>query len=134
MDAVIAALDAFEDPHGEAALAALDRAVTSLARVAHPERAIPALLGVLERFPWDDGHEVFWGLLHALEDLPGYEPALVASVRRAPGELTLVMLRRLINAGVHEVEGTDLAGLLREIAHGSPSARARECAAGLLEP
>jgi len=77
--------------------------------------AARVLLGVFERFPRHDGYEVFWTLLHHVETLPGYEPTLIASVRRVPNEMGLTMVRRLLNGGVSTVDGVDLEVLLREL-------------------
>jgi len=79
------------------------------------------LLGVFERFPRHDGYEVFWTLLHHVEALAGYEPTLIASVRRVPNEMGLIMVRRLLNGGVSTVEGVDLQVLLRELTPLAPA-------------
>ena len=57
---------------------------------------VPELLAVFERFPDEAG--ALWGVLHGLESLPGYEPALVRSVRAQPSEMAVTILGRLLNA------------------------------------
>ena len=91
-----------------------------------------ALFGVLERFPWADGHGLFWGILHALERLDGYELSLVESVRRSPGEFNLLMVQRLRNAGRTAAGGTDLRALLVECAHHASCEQARTAARNYL--
>jgi hypothetical protein len=92
-----------------------------------PEEGIEALLGVLERFPDDDGAGVFWSIVHGLESVPGHEAALVASVRRLPTEFNTLMVQRLLNAGVRNVAGADLLLVLEDArAHPGVSASVAE--------
>jgi hypothetical protein len=94
-------------------------------------RHVPDLFAVLERFPEDDGFGVLWACLHTIEALPGYEPELVRSVRRRPTELGVIMVGRLLNAGVPDIEGVALVGLLREVVgSAAASERVRASAAG----
>ena len=122
--AAIASFHPARSPHaasGEAWLD-LDDLVQELA--AAPASAVDAarvLLGVFERFPRHDGYEVFWSLLHHVEALPGYEPSLIASVRRVPNEMGLTMVQRLLNGGVSTVDGVDLQVLLRELTPLAPA-------------
>lgn len=113
--AIIDTLESINDPESLIDLAKLEGALIALPLAKDKLLCIPALLRVFERFPWSDGFESFWGILHSLETLSGYEPELVASVRRAPGEFNLLMIKRLLNGGVYEVEGQSLLGLLGEI-------------------
>ena len=76
---------------------------------------VPELLAVFEQFP-DEAGGVLWGVLHGLESLPGYEPALVRSVRAQPSEMAVTMVGRLLYGGVVHVGGVSLVGLLREVA------------------
>jgi hypothetical protein len=64
-----------------------------------PVEAIPPepLLAVFERYPTHDGYGVFWAILHGLEDIPDYETALSASLRRQPSRFGLLMARRVFN-------------------------------------
>ena len=66
--------------------------------------AIETLLRVFERFPRHDGH--------GLEQVSGYERALIASVQRCPTELSVTMLRRLLKSGVARVGDVDVAALI----------------------
>ncbi|MEW4453184.1 hypothetical protein AB1L30_10950 [Bremerella sp. JC817] len=95
-------------------------------------RGIASLLNVFERFPTDDGAGVFWGMVHALESLPDYQSALVQSVQAVPSEFGVIMIHRLLNSGVPEVDGKNLHALLENIAENDaiPSevqVRARKC-------
>lgn len=71
-----------------------------------------ALLRVFERFPDEDGAGVFWSIVHGLEALSGYEKHLVAAVQRHPTDFTVIMVRRLINAGSQEIDGVKLSELV----------------------
>jgi hypothetical protein len=74
--------------------------------------AIETLLRVFERFPRHDGHGVLFGVIHGLEQVSGYERALIASVQRCPTELSVTMLRRLLKSGVARVGDVDVAALI----------------------
>ncbi len=76
---------------------------------------IVAMLGVLERFPTEDGAGVFWSIVHGLESLPGYEPYLIESVRRRPSDLGLVMLHRILNSGQSDAGGISIRSVLLEV-------------------
>ena len=113
--AIISTLDSIDDPEGEASLATLQSTLAALEQAPDADRCIGALFAIFERFPWSDGFESFWSILHALERLPGSERALVASVRRAPGEFNLLMVKRCLNGGITEVDGVSLLPLLQEV-------------------
>jgi hypothetical protein len=95
---------------------ALDRLLGELFQAGAGPLGIDAMLGVFERFPADDGAGVFWGIVHGLESLPGYEGEVIKSVCRAPSEFSVLMIGRLLNAGVEEVGDVRLVPLLREVA------------------
>ncbi|MDR0242765.1 MAG: hypothetical protein LBJ65_14285 [Burkholderia sp.] len=107
---------------------ALDLLVTELWQAGHPEQAIPELLSVFERYPEEDGLGVIWSVLHGLESLPNYEPALLRSLARQPSEFGVCMVGRLLNAGRREVGGISLLDTLRELAATAKSPRIRETA------
>jgi hypothetical protein len=89
------------------------------------EAAIPAILGVMERYP-----EVELGspgpLVHELEALPGYESFLCDSLRRQPAGLSIWMVNRIANA----VDGAErdawLAQLRAVLDHPRASASLKE--------
>lgn len=116
--AVARALERIDDPSGPTAADALDTALGALRAASDAPACIPALLRLLERFPTCE-EEHFWGVVHALEDLPGYEPLLVASVRHAPAALSVMMVNRLLNDGMTEVGGKELLAVLEELANGA---------------
>ena len=72
-----------------------------------------ALFGLFERFPEEDGHGVYWSVLHGLEHRGSYESALLASWRRAPSPFTRSMLLRLRNAGRESI-GDEPIGTIAE--------------------
>jgi hypothetical protein len=91
------AIDQFERKNGD--WIELDDLLQELFRSECPTLGIDALLRVFERFPTEDGAEVFWGIVHGLESLPGYDECLVQSIRSSPSEFGLIMLHRLLNSG-----------------------------------
>jgi hypothetical protein len=115
--AITDVLDSIVDSESAQDLAKVDGALAALHRATNGAGCVPALLRVFERFPSSDGFESFWGILHSLEALPGYEGHLIASVRRTPGTFNLLMINRLLNAGVREIDGISLLGILDEVAN-----------------
>lgn len=112
MPPLIESLEAFDDPQSEAQLQALDASLQAIKSNVCGVQELRALFDVFERFPEQDGFGVFWGILHTLEGLEGYEPELVASVTRLPCEFNVLMINRLLNAGISEINGNSLEGLL----------------------
>ena len=100
----------------EAQLQQLERIVGSLNPSECTSTEFVALLQVFERFPESDGFGIFWSIVHFLEACAGYEPLLLASVRRKPVEFNVLMVNRLLNAGTIEVEGQSLLALLESAA------------------
>jgi hypothetical protein len=101
----------------ESDLAALEEAVRELFERPDAEMGIDTVLNVFERFPTADGYGVFWSIVHGLESVSGrYETKLIASVRRAPSEFSLLMVNRMLNAGRADVEGVSLVSLLKDVA------------------
>jgi hypothetical protein len=87
-----------------------------------------------ERFPSSDGEGVFWTILHRIEALPGYARLVVASVRRKPAFMPVLLINRLLNGGISSVDGVDLPGLLGAVAADERCpATVREAAKGYLE-
>lgn len=77
----------------------LDGLLDELWNAGVPAHALPALFGVFERFPDDDGAGVLWSIVHGVEALDfDYEPALRASLARRPSLMGGIMLGRLERA------------------------------------
>ena len=75
-----------------------------------------ALFGIFEGFPAEDGHGVYWSIVHGLEARGEYEQRLLASLRKAPSDFALTMLNRMCNAGVSTCAGVPNLELLQEVA------------------
>lgn len=106
----------------------LDDLLDELWGAGGPEQAIPEMLSVFERYPEEDGYGVMWSLVHGLEKLPNYEPALLLSLARQPSELGIAMVGRMLNSGVTEIGGVSLLQTLQDIASTATSAHIREAA------
>ena len=94
----------------------LDTLIAELCREPLTEVGVDALLGVLERFPTEDGAGVLWSIVHVLEGSPLYEPRLLASLRRRPAELSVVMVNRILNVGQRDLAGVPALEILAEVA------------------
>jgi hypothetical protein len=86
-----------------------------LAELGDPAPHVGELLRVLERFPGEDGAGVLWSVIHLVETVAEYESELIASLRRVPSFLGIVMVGRLLNVGKTTVAGTLLTALLSEV-------------------
>ncbi|QFZ83277.1 hypothetical protein GFK26_11140 [Variovorax paradoxus] len=106
----------------------LDDLLDELWQAGGPEQAIPEMLSVFERYPEEDGYGVMWSIVHGLEKLPNYEPALLASLARQPSELGIVMVGRMLNSGITEIGDVSLLLTLQEIASTATSPQIREAA------
>ncbi|WP_422929150.1 hypothetical protein [Singulisphaera sp. PoT] len=113
-EVLIAAIRDFEPDDGN--WLALNGLLDELTRSEAGGRGIEAMLSLLEKYPADDGTGVFWSIVHGVESLAGYEPALVESVRRTPAEFSVLMVGRMLNAGEVEVGGVRLLPLIRGVA------------------
>lgn len=118
-------------PHGGDWLK-LNALLEELWRDDDPVSYISLLLNVFERYPESDGGGVFMGILHGVESLPGYQPLLLQSVQCVPSIFGTMMLGRLLNAGVTEIEGVSVPQVLQSIAASSPGSGAGRTAAAFL--
>jgi hypothetical protein len=94
----------------------LEEALDGLAEVPERERLFPAIFRFMEENP-----EADFGapgpIVHILEDLGGYEPALLESVQRMPIPHTLWMINRILNSKLPESERTRWRAVLEKVAH-----------------
>ena len=130
LETVIEVLDGFSDPHDESQLAQLQEVIDRAAELPDPLLAVPHLLSVYERFPNDDGYGVFWSILHTIEAINGYELPLLRSVRKRPSEFSLLMINRILNVGVVDIEGVPLLPLLVQISTDARVPEAQRLTAG----
>jgi hypothetical protein len=129
---LLKAIESFTDPELE--LDQLDEAL----RTVHPDNIgsseIQALFGIFERFPDHDGFGVFWSIVHLLEASKDHELDLIASVKRKPVHFNLLMVNRLLNAEILEINGESLLALLTSVSsHPAASDTAKTDARGFLE-
>jgi hypothetical protein len=70
-----------------------------------------------ERFPVDNSNGIFWSILHGIETYhPNSDRLVVSSVRRQPSEFPVMMVNRLLNAGIQQVGEVNLLELLDLVA------------------
>jgi hypothetical protein len=70
---------------------------------------------------------VFWSVFHALEKQPNCDVGVLRSIQRKPSEFPVLMVNRMLNAGIRSVAGVELLDLLSEVvanAEAIPSVRA----------
>jgi hypothetical protein len=131
---LLEAVQRFSDPHDETQLRELDEAMGAVPPDDLGQEEFRALLGVFESFPEDDGYGIFWSIVHYLEACKGYEPVLIESVTRALGEFNVLMINRLLNSGVIQVNGQSLLSVLAAVASNSKAtSSARESAQSFIE-
>ncbi|QDV15462.1 hypothetical protein Pan153_00760 [Gimesia panareensis] len=112
----------------------LDELLEELFESESPASGIPAMLRVFERYPTEDRAGVFWSIIHGMESLPGYEPLLIESIQSAPSESGLIMVNRLLNSGVTQINGLDLVQLFEKTTQNrSAPAEVRESARRFLK-
>lgn len=123
----------FDSPEDEAQLQRLDELIRGFSDVQPTRQDFEELLSVFERFPDHDGFGVFWSIVHCMEHFQGYEPALLESVRRTPGEFNLMMINRMLNTGITAVGNDSLLELLQTVAaSANASEQAREIASNFI--
>ena len=110
---IAAAIDEFQPVDGE--WLGLDELLEELFQTESPESTLGSLFRVFERYPTDDGAGVFWGILHGVESIPGYESHLARSIQSNPSEFSVIMVHRLLNSGIEEVGGIDGQSLLEDV-------------------
>ena len=77
-----------------------------------PSEYYPAIFSLFERYPDDDGCGVFWSALHGMEHIGGYEVQLAKSHQQAPSMMSDIMLSRLQNGGILEIDGINISSLI----------------------
>jgi uncharacterized protein (DUF433 family) len=80
------------------------------------EEFLDVLFRLYERFPNDEGEHIFWSILHGIEHYPSSDRLAVKSVLNNPSDFPLMMVNRMINAGIEKVDGVDLMELLQRVA------------------
>jgi|SRR5450631_771687 len=93
----------------------LDRLLAELSPNELNEDTIGVLISLFERYPTDDGAGVLWGIVHHLEAIGGYEHQLIRSLATAPSEMGVIMVNRMLNAGITKIEDVDLLATLHTV-------------------
>lgn len=109
---------------------ALDALLEELFMEDSPPEALVPLFQLLERFPKDESAGVLWSVLHGIETYhPHYEAELVQSLRRHPTDMTVTMVRRMVNSGYSLVAGQSSKSLYQAVlTHPKASEEAKESA------
>lgn len=116
-DDMIAALNAFEagedDNENQFRLYQITEGFDGLA---DRERIASAMFALMERFPDADLGSP-GPLVHAIESLgvAKYEPFLIESVRRQPGNLNVWMVNRILNDQIDSAHRESLLGLMESV-------------------
>lgn len=115
LSAIVLGIDAVSSLDDEAQLRFLEESIERFFQEPRDPKELAVWFRLFERFPEDDGYEMFWAILHGIEALPGIEPLVVASVRRRPSRFPVQMLNRMLNAGTTHVEGVSVLALLESV-------------------
>lgn len=78
----------------------------------NPEFYYHAIFSLFEKYPSEDGAGVFWSALHGMERFGKYESELLRCFRRFPNEMSRIMLIRMRNSGLMNVEGFPIERLI----------------------
>jgi hypothetical protein len=113
---LIASIDAVSSVNDVAQLKKLERAMDHFFSLPNAALHLDVWFRLFERFPDEDGYEMFWTILHGIERQPDYEPLVVESVRRFPSQFPILMVNRMLNGGQTHVGPVDLLELLRTVA------------------
>lgn len=77
-----------------------------------PQEYFGAMFSLFEKYPAEDGAGVFWTVVHGMEHVGGYESQLLRCFRRFPTDMTKIMLKRMKNSGVREIDGCDISAFI----------------------
>ena len=97
---IVAELEAFDPEIGDARV--FDSLLTMCFETLTPLEAARSLIRILEDHPEEDGTP-YWGIVHELEAVGGYEAILQESLLRKPSFFGALLANRMLNAG----EGLD---------------------------
>ncbi|MDF2986633.1 MAG: hypothetical protein K0R50_2143 [Eubacterium sp.] len=78
----------------------------------NPEPSLNAMLSIYERYP-DEDNEVLWGMLHGIESIEYYEQNVIESLNRKPSFFGVLMINRLLNAGITAIGNVNLLDTLK---------------------
>jgi len=73
-------------------------------------------LKIFERFPLEN-NEYFWSILHGIEQIKNFEKELVKSVLFQPSLFGLLMINRLMNDSIQNIEETNLIDIFKKHMH-----------------
>jgi len=93
---IVAELEAFDPEIGDAR--EFDRLLETCFDTLLPQEAARSLIRILEDHPEEDGTP-YWGIVHGLEAVGGYEAILQESLLRRPSFFGALLANRMLNAG-----------------------------------
>ena len=129
LSSIVLGIDAVSSLDDEAQLRFLQELMDRFFQEPRNPEELAVWFRLFERFPEDDGYEMFCAILHGIEALPGIEPLVAESVRRRPSRFPVQMLNRMLNAGTTHVEGASVLALLESVVSNPTSPRSvREAA------
>jgi hypothetical protein len=120
VDEIVRGLDAFAPSEDETESVHRLYELLPLGSMRQDERLVRALLGVLERYP-DADLGAPGPVVHALEDIAGYERHLRQSIARVPTYYTVWMCNRMINGSTDDEQAASWLAVLEKTA-ADPSA------------
>jgi hypothetical protein len=115
IEEVVIALDSLRTVDEVDDLEALEAGIEAFFDKPDAESHLDVWFRLFERFPEEDAYEIFWTIVHALENYESSESLVISSVRRKPARFPLLMVNRLLNDNRKSVDGVDLLDVLREV-------------------
>ena len=116
IEALIAEIDALPSVHTADHLSRSQALADRYCAAANAAEHLSVSFRLYERFPEDDGCGVFWSILHGIEIHPESNGLVVDSVCRRRPQFPVMVLNRLLNAGVRRAVDVEMLNLLRCLA------------------
>jgi len=116
IEKLVSEIDAIVSLQSEEDIARLHHLADSFFSHSDASKYLETWFRLYERCEEDDAWDVYWSIMHGLEDHPGIEHLVLQSLRRKPARFPVLMMNRLINGGVSCVEGASLLTVLEMVA------------------
>ncbi|MCW6078082.1 DUF2442 domain-containing protein [Clostridium sporogenes] len=80
----------------------------------YESECLGAMFRLYEKYSEED-NDVLWGMLHGIESINGYEERIQWSLKRNTSVFVIIMINRLLNDQVMNIQGQDLISTLEQL-------------------